>query len=784
MKLIIAEKPDVARKFRDALTTDSKAIKHSEMVYYYQNKSFIFASAKGHLFKAKSPQEIDEENKIWSLSPLKLPKVLPLKISDSASAAYFACIKELVSRPDVDEIIVATDPDREGQLIWALIARNLKITKPVTRVLIKEWPKAGLIKAFNERKPNSEQKNLELAGLCRLQADYYIGLNATMGATVAFGGYGNVINNGRVQTPTRYLVYQNDKAIKEFVPQKYNILSITTASDEKNKTISLNGPKLQPNVAQQILPRLKNRQYKLNKETKQTSKNCPKLYTTSDIQIDASEKFGLSVDETTSILQKLYQDYALTTYPRTDINLISESSAKNVMQIVNSLDGAGLIDDIITEIKSKHLSFQKHLIDAKGGEMPHEAITPTYDGTPKAVLNKLTQNELNIYTLIVKRFLQGFYSPAIIDETSITTSVQFDSKDYTFRASGKIVSDPSWMKISGIPSASFLPMITDGKTYDCLDAKAIDKMTNPPARLTEATLLKIMDSPTKLVKDKNAQKVLKRVKGIGTEATRNDIIKSLFANNFLVKKGKSIYPTEKTIQSIEVLPNSPLTSPMMTAELETKLSEVEHGKRSFDDFMSEVNKQVDEILESIRKAPKRTIAGGKDTVGKCPKCGSSVSAFKMGYSCDNKDCNFVIWDTVASKKITIKAVKQLLENKRTDKIKGFKSKTGKSFDAYLILDENNKVAFDFNEVKKESTLKCPYCGGKMNDYESRISCENNDFVIWKTVAGKKLTQTAIKQLCEKGATTQITGFKSKAGKSFSAKLKRNDSTKKIEFDFS
>ena len=391
MKLIIAEKPDVARKFRDALTTDSKAIKHSEMVYYYQNKSFIFASAKGHLFKAKSPQEIDEENKIWSLSPLKLPKVLPLKISDSASAAYFACIKELVSRPEVDEIIVATDPDREGQLIWALIARNLKITKPVTRVLIKEWPKAGLIKAFNERKPNSEQKNLELAGLCRLQADYYIGLNATMGATVAFGGYGNVINNGRVQTPTRYLVYQNDKAIKEFVPQKYNILSITTASDEKNKTISLNGPKLQPNVAQQILPRLKNRQYKLNKETKQTSKNCPKLYTTSDIQIDASEKFGLSVDETTSILQKLYQDYALTTYPRTDINLISESSAKNVMQIVNSLDGAGLIDDIITEIKSKHLSFQKHLIDAKGGEMPHEAITPTYDGTPKAVLNKLTQ---------------------------------------------------------------------------------------------------------------------------------------------------------------------------------------------------------------------------------------------------------------------------------------------------------------------------------------------------------------------------------------------------------
>lgn len=784
MKLIIAEKPDVARKFRDALTKDSKAVKYSEMVYFYENKSFIFASAAGHLFQAKLPQEIDDDNKTWSLNPLKLPKILPLKYGRNSASKYFACIKELINRSEVDEVIIATDPDREGQLIWALIARNLKINKPVTRVWIKEWTKKGLIKAFNERRPNSEYKNLELAGLCRLQADYYIGMNATMGATVAFGGYGNVINNGRVQTPTRYIVYQNDKSIKEFVPQKYNILSITTSSDEQNKSLTLNGQKLEPKVAQQILPLLKNKQYKLNKETKQTSKGCPKLYATSDIQIEASKKFGLSVDETTSILQKLYQDYALTTYPRTEINQISESSSKNVMQIVNSLDGAGLIDDIITEIKSKHLSFQKHLIDTKGGEMPHEAITPTYDGNPKAVLNKLTPNELNIYTLIVKRFLQGFYPPAVIDETSITTSVQFDSKNYSFKASGKIISDPSWMKISGIPSDSFLPMITDGKMYDCLDAKAIDKMTTPPARLTEATLLEIMKSPTKLVEDKKAQKILKEVKGIGTEATRNGIIQGLFANNFLVKKGKAIYPTEKTIQSIEVLPNSPLTSPMMTAELETKLSEVEHGERSFDDFMSEVNKQVDEILESMRKAPKRTIAGGKDTIGKCPKCGSSVSAFKMGYSCDSKDCDFVIWDTVASKKITKKAVKQLLENKRTDKIKGFKSKAGKSFDAYLILDENNKVAFDFNEVKKESNLKCPYCGGKMNDYESKISCENNDFVIWKTVAGKKLTQTAIKQLCEKGATTQITGFKSKAGKAFNAKLKRNDSTKKIEFDFS
>ena len=784
MKLIIAEKPDVARKFRDALTKDSKSIKYSEMVYYYENKSFIFASAAGHLFQAKTPQEIDEDNKTWSLTPLKLPKVLPLKYGQNSASKYFACIKELCNRSEVDEIIVATDPDREGQLIWALIARNLKISKPVTRVWIKEWTKKGLVKAFNERRPNSEYKNLELAGLCRLQADYYIGMNATMGATVAFGGYGNVINNGRVQTPTRYIVYQNDKSIKEFIPQKYNILSITTTSDEENKTITLNGQKLEPKAAQQILPLLKNRSYKLNKETKQTSKGCPKLYATSDIQIEASKKYGLSVDETTNILQKLYQDYALTTYPRTEINQISESSSKNVMQIVNSLDGAGLIDDIITEIKSKHLTFQKHLIDTKGGEMPHEAITPTYDGNPKAVLNKLSQNELNIYTLIVKRFLQGFYPPAIIDETTITTSIEFNSKKYPFKASGKIVSDPSWMKISGIPSDSFLPMITDGKMYDCLDAKAIDKMTTPPARLTEATLLEVMKSPTKLVEDKKAQKILKEVKGIGTEATRNGIIQGLFANNFLEKKGKAIYPTEKTIQSIEVLPDSPLTSPMMTAELETKLSEVEHGERSFDDFMSEVNKQVDEILESIRKAPRRTIAGGKDTIGKCPKCGSSVSAFKMGYSCDSKDCDFVIWDTVASKKITKKAVKQLLENKRTDKIKGFKSKAGKSFDAYLILDENNKVAFDFNEVKKESNLKCPYCGGKMNDYESRISCENNDFVIWKTVAGKKLTQSAIKQLCEKGATTQITGFKSKVGKTFSAKLKRNDSTKKIDFDFS
>ena len=225
-KLIIAEKPNVMREFVHALDSHAKSICYAKpYVYYYEGKDYIFAAANGHLFQAKNPEEISMSNKKWDAKKLDIPEIIPIKINKQYAQSFY-CLKELVKRKDIDEIIVATDPDREGQLIWELIARNLKINVPVTRIWINEWTEASLIKAFHGRKDNKAYQNLADAGLARLQSDYLIGMTGTRVHTVCFGGYKNVINEGRVQSPTRYLVGALEKTIMNFKPENYHIIQL------------------------------------------------------------------------------------------------------------------------------------------------------------------------------------------------------------------------------------------------------------------------------------------------------------------------------------------------------------------------------------------------------------------------------------------------------------------------------------------------------------------------------------------------------------------------------
>ena len=702
-KIIIAEKPDVMKKFIRALEPSAKSVCFaSPYVYYYEGNQFIFASACGHLFQLKTPEEISSDNEKWSTHPLVLPEIIPLKPIKSTQQ-YFNCIKKLISRKDIDEVVVCTDPDREGQLIWALIARHLKINVPVTRVWIKEWTQKGLSNAFNTRQPNKNYQSLENAGLCRLQSDYIIGMTGTRVNTVCFGGYKNTINEGRVQSPTRFLVANLEDTIKNFKPEAYSVISLDTTSDDMETPLLLSSQRLTPSDAKLIASKLPKHNYLMKKEVKKVSKGCPMLYKTNDILVDAANKLSFPADKTTNILQKLYQDYGLTTYPRTEINQISVSSAKEVMKVVHSLDGAGLVDDIIHEIKVNHYTFQKHLIDTKGGEMPHEAITPTFDGKPKTILSKLSADELKVYELIVKRFLQGFYPPARLEETKVSTSVQVNGNEYPFSTSGKMIIEANWMKINGIPKDNILPSITDGNIYDYVFHQLQNKKTKPPTRFTEGKLLDAMENAGRYVEDNNAKNILKQTKGIGTGATRNAILENLYKSGFLVKKGKTIYPTEKCMQWMSVTPSdSPLKSPLMTAELEDKLSQVESGLLSVTDFLKQTNQQVDDLIKAALKAPRQTISSQtittQEELGKCPFCGKSIKENSKSYYCTGfKDgCTFSIWKTIAGKKITKATAKTLINKGVTSKLKGFTSKAGKPFEAKLIINENTKkIEFKF-----------------------------------------------------------------------------------------
>lgn len=702
MKVIISEKPDVARKFKNVLEPSAEKISFADKVNYYEGKKFIFVSARGHLFTQKMPEEINENNKYWKVERLDLPKVLPLKFIDTTSKNYFQCIKQAVTRNDVNEVIVATDPDREGQLIWYLISKNLNINVPVTRIWIKEWTAKGLSNAFKTRKDNSNYSDLEKAGLSRAQADYLIGLHATRSFTKAFGGKGNVINAGRVQSPTRHMVYLNDKEIKEFVPKKYDIINLETKSDE-SVDIVLSSDRLNKDISNNLNSYLKGKTFVLNTEETTTKRRSPKLFKTNTLLIEAGKKLGLSANEVTKIIQELYQTHGLTTYPRTDIEQISSSSAKEVDKIVQSLDEAGIVDDIIDEIKEKGYTFQPHLVNTKGGEMPHEAITPTYNGNPKSKWDKLNKKEQDVYVLIVKRFLQGFYPPAVIGETEISTSVNYEGTDYRFNAKGKTIVDPSWMKISGVTDDTVLPVVTDGKSYKYINSEIKNKQTKPPARFTVSTLLDAMEHAGKYVDDEEAKEVLKQTKGIGTGATQSSIVDGLFRNGFLELKGKSVYPTQKTIQLAELLPESPLTSPMMTAQLETELSKVENGNLSFDSFMEDVYKQVDDILSAVKNSDNVKIVSQYTTDIKCPKCGRPLNKFTWGYSCSgyrDKSCDFKLSLEIAHKKMTENQIINLISGKKVH-AKGLKNKEGKSFECDLVLDDDYNIKFDFSNNKKK-----------------------------------------------------------------------------------
>lgn len=692
------------RDFVNALDPYAKSICFAKpYVYYYEGKNYIFAAANGHLFQAKNPEEISKNNKKWEAKRLDIPETIPLKIIQNTKQS-FACLKELMKHKDIDEVIVATDPDREGQLIWELISKNLKINVPVTRVWIKEWTKTGLTNAFHNRKDNIQYKNLADAGLGRLQADYLIGMTGTRVHTVCFGGYKNVINEGRVQSPTRYLVGDLERKIINFKPDDYHLIQLDIQSEESSP-LRLTSEKLNPSASSDIFKSLSSKQYLISKDVKQVSKRGPMLYKTNDILKEASNKLGLSAEGTSNILQKLYQDYALTTYPRTEIQQISIGSSKDVIKIVESLDGLGIVDDIIDEIKESHLSFQKRLINFSGGEMPHEAITPTFNGDPKAVFSKLSKDEKGVYELIVRRFLQGFYPDAVIEETKVSTEVEHKGQTYMFDNSGKVIQSPGWMKVLGIPSDSFLPHITNGKKYPFVDAKLEKKQTTPPSRFTESSLLNAMENAGRYVSDNEAKKILKVSKGIGTGATRSEIIKNLYKSGFIAKKGKTIYPTEKLMQWMDILPNSPLKSPQMTADLESQLSEVEHGTMSLHDFMESVNQQLDELIEVANSAPKIKMSTSscltenpKKSIGLCPFCGREMRENDKSYFCPGyKDgCKFSIWKTIAGKKINETIAKSLVSKGYTGKLSGFTSKTGKSFQAKLTLNKTTRqIEFKF-----------------------------------------------------------------------------------------
>lgn len=726
MKLILTEKPDVTKQVKNVLAPNAKyqTIPKSKMGYY-ENNEFVICNSVGHCIELKSPSEIDEKFN-WNLSslPYNLPKELPTKISTDKKDV-FNTIQHCFSLHNYDEIIIATDGDREGQNIWRKIRLHLKKYKPKkeSRMWLSEWTPDGIQNAYNSRFPNSKKENLGIAAQCREEGDWKWGMEGTVAANSLIKTYkkGDVSSVGRVMTAVSKIVVDLEMEIQNFVPEKYKALVLVTKTDNKEnlELKHVTDKRLSEKESAAVLSKInKTKKVKLTKTVKKTSQKCPMLYDGTTIMQDMNKRYGLSAKQTTDIIQKLYQNYALITYPGTNDTRISEGTAKMAHNAFKNM--TGLYSKEIDEIKKNKWTVSKHVITKE--DLAHEAITPVFGKANTANISTLTANELNVYKAICERFLAVFYPNAEFEDVKINTEIEGE----TFRTSGKTLITAGWTTVLGAPKDNLLPPVKDGKEYGVVEIKTEDKVTTPPSRFTEDTLIEAMKNAGRYVEDSKQKEILKDVKGLGTTRTRAAIIENLKRRGYLELKKKSIIPTEKAIKLLEVLPKSSITSPAMTAHFEEMLNEVEEGRMSKEEYMKQLDSELNDFITKIQNSSTTVVLNtastsssknGKsqfteekktnpnDTNLTCPYCGKTIrkGTTKTGvdrYYCEDwGGCGFQIYGVMLGKKLTATNIKQLCSKKITSTIKGFTSSKGTQFDAKLQLDANKKITFVFENKK-------------------------------------------------------------------------------------
>lgn len=768
MKLILTEKPSVTKQMKDVLAPNAKYIRcggsAGEPLGYYEDGRFVICNTVGHCISIKNTKDINPDF-TWDLNklPYAFPKELPLEIAPGKEA-LFNVIQTCFSKYDYDEIIIATDGDREGQNIWRKINLMLQPykTKEVSRVWLSEWTPEGIKEAYDERFPNSEKDSLAAAAQCREEADYIIGTNCSVALTKKYTrGKGNVSSIGRVMGPTMFIVYSREMEIRNFKPEPYTTISIKTSSEEKEDLLlkMKRQDKLSASEAKAIEDKLnKLSMVKLSKETKKASKRCPELYDATTIAQDMNKRYGFSAKKTADIIQKLYQDYALTTYPGTNARKISEGSAKKVYQILNNLTMYG---EIIDEIKKNRWQPSAHVVTSEG--LAHEAITPVYGSIDKNKIAKLTADETKVYKAIIERFLAVFYPKAEFEEAVVSTT----AADEVFEAKGKTMLEAGWMKVLGIPKDVMLPKIIDGKDYQLKEIVKENKKTTPPSRYTEDTLLSAMKNAGRFVEDSEEAAILNsaEVEGLGTGRTRPAIIENIKNKGYFTVDRKQIHPTQKCIDLFDVLPNTTLSSPSLTAQFEEMIQEVEDGKMSKQEYMDKINKDVSEIVDLIKNDTSGKIIGigassksaakvSKDGVGACPICGGEVVESDKAFGCENwkSGCKFTIWKNQRGKKLTKSQIKALLKKGQTPVIKDMKTKLGKSYDGALEFAKNDDGTTDYNKlqlvtsssaskakqgsVSRKDFGNCPNCGKTMYEDNEKYFCSSCSTKLYKNALSK------------------------------------------------
>ena len=685
MKLVITEKPSVAKSISAVLGADKRRDG------YFEDENYLVSWCFGHLAELASAEVYDEAYARWSREQLPIiPESWQYSVGRDKKK-QLDLLTELMRRSDVTEIINACDAGREGELIFRTVYLLAGCVKPVKRLWISSMEDAAIREGFENLRDGSAYDHLYDAALCRSKADWLVGINATRLFSVL---YHRTLNVGRVVSPTLALLVQREAEIKAFQPEPFYTVKLDTGdfaavSEKLKNKPDAESLKSACEGASAVIRSV---------EQKEKSEKAPALYDLTTLQRDANRILGFTAQQTLDYLQSLYEK-KLCTYPRTDSRYLTDDMENGVPAVAAC--AAGILGVSVGDVFSKQVCDSRKVSD-------HHAVIPTM-AAGEAELSALTAGEREVLKLVARQVLMAVSAPYTYLETVATV----ECGGQVFTAKGKTVLNTGWKSYAaGEQKERVLPPMTEGQSIDSFDVSLEEGKTKPPARYTEDTLLSAMENAGAKEMPANEVCVDAERKGLGTPATRAGILEKLVSSGFVErkknKKAVSLVPQDIGISLITVLPEQ-LQSPMLTAEWENMLKEIERGELSPEAFMAQISRMVSELVCDYEPVSGAEVLfpSGRPVVGKCPRCGGPVAESKTGFFCERRDCRFGLWKDnryLSAKHIilTKKMAEALLKDGKTFVSGMYSEKTGKSYSAYLVLTDDGQkssYALDFDREK-------------------------------------------------------------------------------------
>ena len=666
MQLVIAEKPSVAKSIADVLG----ALDRQDG--YFEGGGYLVSWCVGHLIELAEPESYGDQWKKWTFESLPVnPEHWQYEIKEDTKEQYDV-LYGLLHDSRVDEVVCATDAGREGELIFRLVYEQAGCSKPMKRLWISSMEESAIREGFENLKPGSDYDHLYHSALCRQEADWLVGINGTRLFTVLYGG--KVLKVGRVQTPTLAMLVERESKIMNFKKEQYFMAHILCGGvDAATERID------SKTEAEQIAGACRNGQALVTSVVKEEKTVAsPKLYDLTTLQRDANRLFGFTAKQTLEYTQSLYEK-KLCTYPRTDSQYLSDDMEQTAGNVIKAIFSSILFEEnMMFNPDIKRVLNSKKVTD-------HHAIIPTME-IAKADLAALPETERKILSLVANRLLCATGEKHLYE----TVKAELTCGGYTFATSGKSVLKNGWKDFEDTFKRSFktmedkeqedkkLPELSKGQTFNGVQTKISEHYTTPPKHFTEDSLLSAMERAGSEDMGDDVER-----KGLGTPATRADIIEKLVKDGFVKREKKQMIPTENGIKLITVLPDV-VKSPKLTADWENALTLVAKGEMEREDFMADIETMVSDLTHTYHEVSdeqKKMFAQEQKVLGKCSNCGGEVVKGKYGAFCKNK-CGMNV-SRIMGVALSDEQVESLLTGKKT-LLKGLTSKAGKKYDAYII----------------------------------------------------------------------------------------------------